>query len=124
MKLNKLVPMMITNDLDGTIDFYEKKLGFKCINKTESWAYLECDAVEIMLTTPNKHVPFVKPEFTGSFYFYPDEVDKLYDQLKNNVPIAYPLESFEYGMREFEIYDNNGYMLQFGNQEHHNAPDQ
>jgi hypothetical protein len=30
------------------------------------------------------------------------------------VKIAYPMEDFEYGMREFAIYDNNGYMLQFG----------
>jgi hypothetical protein len=28
--------------------------------------------------------------------------------------VAYPLEDFHYGMREFAIYDNNGYMLQFG----------
>ena len=24
------------------------------------------------------------------------------------------MEEFHYGMREFAIYDNNGYMLQFG----------
>ncbi|MFN5228579.1 MAG: hypothetical protein ACK5Q3_18600 [Planctomycetota bacterium] len=24
------------------------------------------------------------------------------------------LEDFDYGMREFAIYDNNGYLLQFG----------
>jgi hypothetical protein len=24
------------------------------------------------------------------------------------------MEDFAYGMREFAIYDNNGYMLQFG----------
>jgi hypothetical protein len=30
------------------------------------------------------------------------------------VKFAYPLETFEYGLREFAIYDNNGYMLQFG----------
>jgi len=30
------------------------------------------------------------------------------------VRICYPIETFEYGMREFAIYDNNGYLLQFG----------
>jgi len=28
--------------------------------------------------------------------------------------ICYEIETFEWGMREFAIYDNNGYILQFG----------
>jgi len=28
--------------------------------------------------------------------------------------VVYPIESFDYGMREFAIRDNNGYILQFG----------
>jgi hypothetical protein len=31
----------------------------------------------------------------------------------------YTIENFEYGMREFAIYDNNGYMLQFGHHASH-----
>jgi hypothetical protein len=27
---------------------------------------------------------------------------------------CYPIEDFEYGRREFAIFDNNGYLLQFG----------
>ena len=27
---------------------------------------------------------------------------------------CYPIEDFHYGMREFAIFDNNGYLLQFG----------
>ena len=33
----------------------------------------------------------------------------------DRVRICYPIETFDYGMREFAIYDdNNGYVLQFG----------
>jgi uncharacterized glyoxalase superfamily protein PhnB len=59
-------------------------------------------------------VPFDAPVFTGSFYFNVDDVAALWADLKDIVKIAYPLEAFHYGMREFAIYDNNGYMLQFG----------
>ena len=52
--------------------------------------------------------------FTGSLYFNVDDVAALWAQLKDVVEIAYPLETFHYGMSEFAIYDNNGYMLQFG----------
>jgi len=34
--------------------------------------------------------------------------------LKHNTEIVYPIEDFDYGMREFAIRDSNGYCLQFG----------
>ena len=38
----------------------------------------------------------------------------VWEQLQATATICYPLEDFAYGMREFAIYDNNGYVLQFG----------
>jgi protein involved in sex pheromone biosynthesis len=34
--------------------------------------------------------------------------------LNSTVKIVYETENFEYGMREFAIYDNNEYIVQFG----------
>jgi hypothetical protein len=34
--------------------------------------------------------------------------------LKDHARVCYPIEDFHYGMREFAIFDNNGYLLQFG----------
>jgi uncharacterized glyoxalase superfamily protein PhnB len=74
------------------------------------------DQVEIMLAFPNKHMPFEKTGFTGSFYIDTEDVDELWNALKDVVKICYPIENFEYGMREFAIYDNNGYIPQFGHE--------
>ena len=52
--------------------------------------------------------------FTGSLHLKTDDVDSLWARLKDRVRICYPIETFDYGMREFAIYDNNGYVLQFG----------
>ncbi|HKD80926.1 MAG TPA: hypothetical protein VKH81_14610 [Candidatus Angelobacter sp.] len=41
-------------------------------------------------------------------------MDALWDEIKDRANVVYPLESFYYGMREFAIRDNNGYILQFG----------
>jgi hypothetical protein len=41
-------------------------------------------------------------------------VDGLWQRLKDRARVCYPIENFEYGMRELAIYDNNGYLLQFG----------
>jgi uncharacterized glyoxalase superfamily protein PhnB len=41
-------------------------------------------------------------------------VDAIWENIKESANICYPIETFDYGMREFGIYDNNGYLLQFG----------
>lgn len=116
MVISKLTPMITTTDLQGTVDFYVGNLGFNCIANEPNfgWACVKLDNVELMIRTPNDHTPFDKPTFTGSFYFTTINVDKLWNSLKNNTKICYEIENFEYGMREFAIYDNNGYLLQFG----------
>ncbi len=67
-----------------------------------------------MLAGPDLHARDTAPAFTGSLYLKIDDVDALWERLKDRVRICYPIESFDYGMREFAIYDNNGYVLQFG----------
>lgn len=67
-----------------------------------------------MISLPNEHLRFEKSLFTGSFYFRATDVDALGESLRDKVTIAYPIENFDYGMREFAIRDMNGYILQFG----------
>ena len=116
MKLTGLRPMLWTDKLEESIDFYTKTLGFIVGAKNDSWgwAYLHRDNVGIMLAKPNEHTPFERSTFTGSFYFNTDAIDEIWESLKNRVKVAYEIENFEWEMREFAIYDNNGYMLQFG----------
>lgn len=116
MKLNRLTPMMWTENLDETIEFYTKVLGFNCaeVNHDWGWCALANGDVDLMFAKPNEHTAFEKPSFTGSLYFNPEDVDALWNELKEKTKIAYPIDNFEHGMREFAVYDNNGYMLQFG----------
>lgn len=108
--------MLWTENLSETVDFYTKVLNFTCdeMNEDWGWASLSKDDVSLMFSLPNAHTPFEKPNFTGSFYFNTADVDALWDELKDKARIAYGIENFEHGMREFAIYDNNGYLLQFG----------
>ena len=111
-----LRPMLWTNQLLETLQFYTETLGFTCheYNEEWGWASLGRDGVELMLSRPNEHTPFEKAQFTGSFYISTDDVEANWHELKDKVSICYPIETFEWGMREFAIYDNNGYLLQFG----------
>ncbi|MFT3935761.1 MAG: VOC family protein [Chitinophagaceae bacterium] len=116
MKLQFLRPMLYTALFDETIVFYTETLGFVLGNRNDDWGWarLYKDDVEIMLARPNEHFPFEKASFTGSFYFTTDDVETIWQQLKDKAKICYEIESFEWGMREFAVYDNNGYILQFG----------
>ena len=54
------------------------------------------------------------PVMTGSICLYPDDVDALWEELKEKVEIAWPLQDMEYGIREFAIHGPSGYILNFG----------
>lgn len=116
MKLLGLAPMLWTKHLNLTIGFYTNILKFKCdeLNEEIGWASLSRDNVQVMLAVPKQHPDFKQPHMTGSVYIHTDDVDKLWKELKDIVEVVYPLDNFEYGMREFAISDNNGYTLQFG----------
>lgn len=116
MKITGLRPMMSTEDLTGTIDFYVNVLGFTAVEVNEEWGWatVSIDDVAIMLARPNEHTFYEKIGFTGSFYFNTDDVDALWEKLKDKAKVCYGIEDFYYGMREFAVYDNNGYLLQFG----------
>jgi uncharacterized glyoxalase superfamily protein PhnB len=114
MQLKGPVPVLYVADMDASIRFYCDVLGFSCANRIDGWASLQHGPAEIMLSLPNEHLPFERSTFTGSFYFQAEDVDSLWEQIREKVAVVYPVEDFDYGMREFAIRDSNGYILQFG----------
>ncbi|MBB6370483.1 VOC family protein [Chryseobacterium shigense] len=110
-----LRPILWVENMDETIGFYTQILGFTLMGRNDDWqwASIRKDDVQIMLSEND----YEKPNginFTGSLYFNVDKVDDLWEDLKAKAKICYEIETFEWEMREFAIYDNNGYILQFG----------
>lgn len=105
-----------TENLDETITFYMNVLGFTLMGRNDDWqwASLRKNDIYIMLSQPNEHENNLSIGFSGSFYFNVNQVDDLWEDLKTKAKVCYEIETFEWGMREFAIYDNNGYILQFG----------
>ena len=119
MKVNGLFPILETEDLKQTIEFYTQNLDFKCqgIYPDEEnicWASLSSGECEIAFGLPNAHTNFEKAILTGSIYMHVENVEELWQRLKDKVEIVYPLEDMNYGMREFGIKDCNGYVLNLG----------
>ncbi len=116
MQLNKLTPLLRTHQLKETVDWYLNIMGFTCPDFVADYGYarVELDNIDIMLAIPNAHLPFDQPNFTGSLYFNTNDADAWWEKLKAHCRICYEIETFDYGMREFGVYDINGYLLQFG----------
>ena len=114
MKINKLSPIIWTKDIHATTTFY-KKLGFKINEENEElvWTNMTNGEIEINIANPEAASDFKKPQFTGTLYFNVENADEAWEELKHN-KVVYEIETFDWGMREFAIEDNNGYILQFG----------
>ena len=113
--------MLQCRDLDETINFYTQMLNFT-LDATwgpepdgpPTWCSLDYGPAGIMFT----HGALDDaggPALTGSLYFYPENVDRLYEALveRGASALLAPMDR-EYGMRDFAIEDPNGYLLQFG----------
>lgn len=116
MKFETLRPMLWTDNIKESIAFYTGILGFTVKGKNDDWGWASLckDNVWLMLAKPNAHAGFEKPEFTGSLYITTDNADDAWEMLKDKAKICYEIETFEWDMREFAIYDNNGYIIQIG----------
>jgi uncharacterized glyoxalase superfamily protein PhnB len=120
MKFESLSPILTTDDMDRSVRFYVDVLGFTCGMQTPGYSNLYRDGIRIMLGgRPNSHEPWAGPRFTGQLYIHlnePNEVDALWSKIKGRVEVVYAPDTFDYGMREFGIRDDNGYNLAFGSE--------
>ena len=142
ISFGRLVPMLTTDDLSGTIAFYRDTLGFEVIGTfpqdDPNWCYLKRGDSYLMFTSldeldhdhddhghdehdhdehghdEGEEHHHQGPTGVWTLYVYPDDVESLWEKLKEQAPVAYPLRETPYGMREFGIRDPNGFALSFG----------
>ena len=133
--MKKINPNLMVKDVKETVEFYQQKLGFKLImavpetqdgvlnkipeNKKVVYALVKNGDVEIMFQAENsfkKDVPTLKEATLGAsctFYIELENLEDFYKEIKNKVDVVKELFTTWYGMKEFYIRDNNGYILTF-----------
>lgn len=116
MALTALTPMLRCADLDAALAFYTGTLDFGIDGggAQTGWASLRHGALSLMLAAHQAPGAGAVSGFAGSLYFHTDDVDAWWQRLRQRARIAYPIEDFAYGMREFAIHDPDGHVLQFG----------
>lgn len=135
MKISKLSPNFEVHSIRETVGFYQEHLGFNLVmavneaqdgivqdfenGKEYVYALVQKDGVEFMFQrtdTFKEDVLFSKGLSIGasvSFYFEIENIQEFYSTLKaKNLKIT-DLKTTWYGMQEFYLQDNNGYILAF-----------
>ena len=119
-----IAPYFIVDDVVSTANYYRDKLGFRY---DRFWGEPACfcmvwrNGIVIMLSQldktglmrPNR---LVDPEHGAwDAYVWIDDADDLYAEFKvKGVKIAREICDQEYGCRDFDVEDCNGYRLCFG----------
>lgn len=112
MRMTALVPMLQTNDMPRTRNWYEEVLGFRCVSaQGEGWCRLERDEIALMFMQ-NAHLG--TPHATATQYIYVDDVAELWSTLQERCTAEWGPERMPYGLIEFAVKDPNGYLLSFG----------
>jgi catechol 2,3-dioxygenase-like lactoylglutathione lyase family enzyme len=113
MKIQELSPILWTKSIAETVAFYEGVLGFSSQSNFPNFVSLAKDDARIMFVVPQDE-PDLRTVLTGSIYMFMEDVDGLWEQVKDKTNIKSPIADRDYLMRDFSILDNNGYELVFG----------
>jgi uncharacterized glyoxalase superfamily protein PhnB len=112
VRFQALVPMLHTDNMRRTREWYESALGFRCVAaEGDEWCRLVRDDVAIMFMR-NEHLG--TPHATATQYIYVDDVMAFWDSVKHQCSAEWGPEKMPYGMIEFALKDPNGYLLSFG----------
>ena len=136
--MKRLNPNLMVKDVKETVEFYKNNLGFEldiAIPETQDgvlteipkdkkivYAHMKSGGVEIMFQAKEslkEDVPVFADAEIGasvSFYILVEKIEDFYNQVKEKVEVVKELSTTWYGMNEFYIRDNNGYILGFAEQ--------
>ena len=108
--------VLAVHNVRVSAQFYVEALGFTIVNEPPGWSFVQKDNCMIMLgECPDDMHPSELGCHSYFAYLRVDDADAYYAQLKaNGVLSMREIGDKPWGMREFAIFDNNGYTLQFG----------
>jgi len=111
------VPFLPVKDLKETIAYYKDKLGFY-----EEWFWEDSDAgirrddLRLLFNRNPEHVAQINSNSQAfEICWFVQNVDAIYKEYKTKgVEFDKELEDKPWKIREFTIFDNNGYSIRIG----------
>lgn len=131
--MKKLSPNLMVKDVVETVTFYQNTLDFKLVMAVPAtqdgilneipadteivYALVKNGTVEIMFqneATLHEDIPSLKNVAIGAsctFYIEVDNLAEVHRKIHKDVEVVKDMFTTWYGMQEFYIRDNNGYIL-------------
>lgn len=128
MKLNSLIPELTVSNIESSLNFYEKILGFKIeyFRGEDKFAFISLNGAQMMLeeyndelwSTGSLEYPFGRGI---NFSIEVPEINPILENLKNNnINLKLDVEEKWYrkdskllGEKHFLVMDPDGYLLRF-----------
>lgn len=111
-RFNKASHVLLVSDVNQSKQYYQEKLGF-----TVDGQFVERDSISFLLKEiENKEL--IRPNHTiNGFmesYLWVEDVDQIYTELKERGALVEEPINRDYGMRDFLLYDLDGYRFCIG----------
>jgi hypothetical protein len=119
----RVTPMIHVPDVRATVEWY-KSIGFEVVatygdgtGETFSFAIVSFGSTNVMFSTDGE--PSDKLRREVDLYVYTDNVDEIYETLKDRVDVIEKPHDTFYGMHELIIRDLNRFWITFGQESLH-----
>jgi uncharacterized glyoxalase superfamily protein PhnB len=120
-RLTSSAPVLLVRDVISAANHYRDALGFsydRFWGEPPNFVILRRDGLHVMLSQAPGGIgvsPNWKVNEIWNVYFWVDDVDALFNELKGRgAKIDYELSNKPYQVREFGIQDLDGYDIAFG----------
>ncbi|MGE5308520.1 MAG: VOC family protein [Deltaproteobacteria bacterium] len=127
MMIKKMVPDLVVDDVNSLVKLYKEDLGFETVSQYPRWGSLQWALLEnkqrdmqFMFekrTTVMEEIAGLKEKAAGgrlTYYAEVDDIDGVYEKLKDRMKMVTDIYATSYGMDEFVAQDREGYVIVFG----------
>jgi len=117
--LKSITPFVPVTDMEKSVDFYQRVLGFKARIKTEFYSYVERDSIALRLIRAGADKDMSHPDSQVHCYVDVSDLDNLYAELEPELTklpqgrVRAPFDT-DYGQREFHVIDPDVLLISFG----------
>ncbi len=126
MKIDKLIPDMIVDDVNSQVKLFKEDLGFMVVSQYPRWGNLQWALLEnrqrgmqVMFekrsAVMDEIAGLLKPgDKNITYYAEVDDIDGVYEKLRGSMKMVTDIYATTYGMDEFVAQDREGAVIVFG----------
>jgi uncharacterized glyoxalase superfamily protein PhnB len=111
VKLSRIAPELPVADLNQSLEYYERKLGFHVVSRMPDGDYAIVERDEIAIHLFKEQGPISSPV---GIHIFTEDLDTLHAELQQRgAHISQGIMRKPWGNRDFRVNDNSGNQIKF-----------